>query len=133
MQPVVDTIVRKLISYISLEDDFIMWYMGLSDLLHSHLSPALVPCDMLQHVLNNVRDELNAINPRYRLLRHSESDYYRMSDFLLTKHDHRLYVTLCTPMTMRSPHFQLFKIETFPVYVPDNPTLATVLKDPPLL
>ena len=104
-------------------------YTALSDLLHSRLSPVLVPPDMLQHVLNNVRDELNAINPRYRLLRHSASDYYRMSDIPLTKHDHRLYITLRIPITMRSPHSQLLKIETFPVYVPDNPTLATVLKD----
>ena len=49
-------------------------YTALSDLLHSRLSPVLVPPDMLQHVLNNVRDELNAINPRYRLLRHSASE-----------------------------------------------------------
>ena len=131
MQPVVDAIVRKLISYISFEDDFIMLYTALSDLLHSRLSPILVPHEMLQHVLNNVRDDLYAINPRYRLLRHMASDYYRMSDFLLTKHDHRLYVTLRLPITTRSPHFELFKIETFPVNVPDNPTLATVLKDPP--
>ena len=67
----------------------------------------------------------------FYVIRLVSSDYYRMSDIPLTKHDHRLYVTLRIPITMRSPRSQLFKIETFPAYVPDNPTLATVLKHQP--
>jgi len=57
------------------------------------------------------------------------SDYYRMSDFLVTRHENRLFITLRIPITMSSSRYDFYRVEKFPVRVPDNQNMSTVLTD----
>ena len=50
----------------------------------------------------------------------------RMSD----RNGHRLYITVRLPITLLSSHFKFYRLETFPVYIPDDPKLATILTEP---
>ena len=59
---------------------------------------------------------------------HFVSDYYRMSDFLVTRHHNRLFITLRMPITMQSSHYEFYQVQTFPIAVPDNPETSTVLE-----
>jgi len=96
MQPLINALVTKLNKFISLEYDYIMLYSAVADLVHSRLSPVIVPPHVLQTVLFGISDELNTYYPRFKLFRNLAADYYRMSDFLLTRHN-RLVVILYSP------------------------------------
>ena len=134
MQAVIHKIVSKLMSYVALEDDYIVLYSAVIDLLHSRLSPVIIPPHVLHRVITGVHRELTSRFPRYKLLRHIAQDYYRLSDFMVTRmsdrNGHRLYITLRLPITLMSSHFKFYRLDTFPVYIPDNPQLATILTEP---
>ena len=104
MRPLIDALIKKLTTYVSLEDDYIMLFLAVADigLLHSRLNPIIIPPRVLQTVLMEIKRELRTHYPRFRLLRHFVSDYYRMSDFLVTRHENRLFITLRIPITMSS-------------------------------
>ena len=131
MRPLIDALIKKLTTYVSLEDDYIMLFLAVADigLLHSRLNPIIIPPRVLQTVLMEIKRELRTHYPRFRLLRHFVSDYYRMSDFLVTRHENRLFITLRIPITMSSSRYDFNRVEKFPVRVPDNQNMSTVLTD----
>jgi len=53
-----------------------------------------------------------------------------MSDFfLLTRHDNRLFITVRFPITMRAWRFDFYRVEKFPIAIPDNEHTCTLLTD----
>ena len=81
-QALTNIISKSLLQYVTLEDDFIMFYMAILEATHSRLSPVLVPPEALNAVIHSIRSELRRNFPRYMLASSVLRNYYQMSDFL---------------------------------------------------
>lgn len=105
--------------------------LGILDLANGRLSPLIIPLDTLQSTLNNVQSILSKKYPGFYVATIAAAEMYQNSNFLYTRNDSVLYVTVKIPITNSEHALHLYKVTSKPVPINDTSIDATQLLDLP--
>lgn len=103
--------------------------LAVVDLANGKLSPLIIPLDVLQSTLNNVQSILSQNYSGFFVTVKSASELYHSSNFLYTRNNSMLYLTLKIPISYSKDSLILYKVVSVPVPVNDTSKHATQLLD----
>ena len=104
---------------------------AVKDLANGHLSPLLIPMQILHSTLNDIQSILSQKYPGFFVTTHSPSDLYTSSNFLFTRNNSNLYITVKIPISSERKPLQVYKVFSLPVPLNDSSKHATTILDLP--
>lgn len=106
-------------------------FSGFITLLNGKLSPLIIPQQYLSTAISNIRDLLNIHRPEFHLVHSDPTYYYNHADFLVTKGQSNILVTVRFPVASLDQPMKLFKILSYPVPINNTSTHATMISGLP--
>jgi len=115
----------KLMEYTTVMSRLQEFRLGVEMLIQGTVTPVIIDKTKLQQALQFISIHLGRRFPRLYLVSHRVSDIYSAHNFIFGRHRDHLLVQMHIPVTSRRQHLTLYKIETFPVAVDDQPGHVT--------
>ena len=105
--------------------------LGIIDLANGKLSPLLIPLEILTSTLTDIQSILSKKYSGFVVAMNYASEMYHHSNFLYTRNNSVLYLTLKVPIVYSDVSLDLFKIISKPVPINETSKHATQLLDLP--
>ena len=117
----------------TLEKYYSNFLSSLEILVSGYLPMYLVPEDSLRQVIHSIEESLQELGNFYHLVHASDNLnwYYRRANFLYTRDDIYLYISLQIPLTSFSTSFKLFHLTSHYLVLHDDSLHVTELQGVP--
>ena len=105
---------------------------GLELLSHGLLSPSVVSPGDIHRALSAIDASLRQMpGVELRILRPRVRSYYKMHNYIITRDGNNIVLHLAIPLGVLPTPLYLYKIQTFPLMIPNSAEHATILTDIP--
>ena len=101
---------------------------ALSMLTRNYLPPSLISPNILDEILENLRNKLNTIHPSLELSRHSVYDFYKHKNIVSFVEDQDFFIKIPIILNMHRQLFKIFNLESFYIPVPHRNDQAMILQ-----
>ena len=101
--------------------------LGVTNLVNGKLSPLLLPQSVLNSTFINIQNILNAKFPGFYLTKASPASIYSSSNFLYTRNESSLFITVKLPVSHFKDPLQVYNVISLPIPVNKTSTHATHL------
>ena len=113
-----------------LKRELLQYRVGLNLLMENKLSTSLLPYSEVQALFQDISQELHDLDPQFRLLLTSPADFYMIQDFYIQRRESNLYLGIYLPVAYSHAHFNLYKIDAFPLPLAANLPHSTIIRNP---
>lgn len=105
---------------------------GINHLMHGKLTTGILPAPTCKSILLQIADRLSQHSADMQLASNNIEEIYQITSALLTRRGNNLYLHLKFPLNASVlGRAIVYKVTTFPMPVPNNPTKATQLLEYP--
>ena len=118
------TVVRALTDTITnlthfsiLQNEMIDFKDAIQELCNGILSPKLVSPDLLERTIKEISDHLRFSRPGHFLAHRKVNDYYTKHNFIFTRKDDFLFISVPFPVTTNPHEISMFKVSVYPLPV----------------
>ena len=101
---------------------------AISDALHARLSTYIISFSHMAAAMHRMNLELGRIHPSFRLAHATVAEAFQITDFIVSRVNRDIYITIKFPVTTIHEVFTLYKLRVFPVAMPNNETHITMLE-----
>lgn len=100
---------------------------GVTKLFEGYLAPELVEPDLLKFTLSNIQKQLS-LDSDFQISHFHPAFYYNRQDVTFVRIEDNIHITLAVPIHNEPTTYELYRLHSFPMPIPDKEHYFTVFK-----